>query len=284
MFPVKSVSDKLLFSTIRIEAIYDERPGSGTGFFYEIVLEGKGVIPVIVTNKHVVEGAKDFRFNVCLADESGDAPSGKHVKMEADIDKEAWNMHPDPAVDLCILSVAPIIEEARKRGEKLYIQYIGSDLVKTDEELSQLRAVEEVLMVGYPMGLWDSKHNLPIVRQGITATHPSIDFEGRPEGLVDMACWPGSSGSPVLIVNEGGYTTKDGGRYRGATRVILLGVLKSGPVLTETGEIVIRPIPMQSEEKPVAGTLINLGFIVKAKALHPLEELARSTAEMGESY
>lgn len=52
-------------------------------------------------------------------------------------------------------------------------------------------------MVGYPDGIWDEFNNQPIVRRGITATHPKNDFNGKGEFLIDAVCFPGSSGSPV---------------------------------------------------------------------------------------
>lgn len=65
-------------------------------------------------------------------------------------------------------------------------------------------------MIGYPIGLWDDVNNLPLIRKGITSIHPAIDFRGRSIGVADLACFHGSSGSPILIANEGMYGTKTG--------------------------------------------------------------------------
>ena len=42
--------------------------------------------------------------------------------------------------------------------------------------------------------------------------------------MIDVACYPGSSGSPVLIFNEGSYNKKGAGLVVGDTS-FLLGVL-----------------------------------------------------------
>lgn len=65
-------------------------------------------------------------------------------------------------------------------------------------------------MIGYPNGLWDSQNNLPIIRRGITATSVKKDYNGKKEFLIDAAVFPGSSGSPVFIFNEGSYSVPGG--------------------------------------------------------------------------
>lgn len=89
--------------------------------------------------------------------------------------------------------------------------------------MEELSAVEEILMVGYPNGLWDSVNNYPLIRRGITASHPAVDFEvdGVPTTVVDAACFPGSSGSPVILHNVGTYTDKKGTTHIG-TRTMFL--------------------------------------------------------------
>jgi hypothetical protein len=126
-------------------------------------------------------------------------------------------------------------------------------------------------MIGYPNGLWDKKNNLPIVRRGITATPPYIDFDGRPDFIIDCACFPGSSGSPVILFNQGGYPAKNGNFVIGG-RVKLLGILWGGPQYLAPG--VIRAVPVPTASQPVAISRIpnNLGYCVKAEQLLAFEE------------
>ncbi len=128
-------------------------------------------------------------------------------------------------------------------------------------------------MVGYPIGLWDKTNNLPIIRRGISATHPGIDWEGKSIQIADIACFPGSSGSPVLIVDEGSYKSKSGGMVLGSDRIVLLGALYAGPQWTAEGDVKIREIPTSRERITVeTGVMIHLGYIVKAKEILTLGE------------
>jgi hypothetical protein len=56
----------------------------------------------------------------------------------------------------------------------------------------------EVLFVGYPNDVYDQVNNLPVIRAGKIASMPKVDFNGKPEFLIDAHVWPGSSGSPVF--------------------------------------------------------------------------------------
>lgn len=147
--------------------------------------------------------------------------------------------------------------------------YIANDesIIPSKEKLQELCALEELVMVGYPIGLWDERNNLPIFRKGYTACHPAIDFNEDGIGLVDMACFPGSSGSPIYIFNEGGYNDKKGNTYLGASRLMLIGYLFAGPKYTATGDINIQTIPTQ--QKVIANTPImaNLGYYVKSSEI-----------------
>lgn len=59
--------------------------------------------------------------------------------------------------------------------------------------------MESVEFIGYPEGLYDSVNCLPIARRGMMATLGYIDYEGKPEFLIDATVLTGSSGSPVFM-------------------------------------------------------------------------------------
>ncbi len=136
----------------------------------------------------------------------------------------------------------------------------GEQLLK----LKELSAIEDVIMVGYPTGLWDQNNNFPLFRKGITSSHPAIDFNNKSIGVVDMACFPGSSGSPIFILNENGYTDKNGNTYLGVKRLIFLGILSSGPTINTKGELIVENIPTQQKISAFTSIMINLGYYIKA--------------------
>jgi hypothetical protein len=181
-----------------------------------------------------------------------------------------WFPHPSKDIDLCVMPIGPIFEQARGSGFQLFFRALDKTLLPNTAELDDLSPVEDITMVGYPNGLWDRVHNMPIFRRGITATHPRLDWNGRPEFLIDAACFPGSSGSPVFLLNEGAYVTKSG-LHLGGGRLKLLGVLYAGPQHTVEGQIKIVTVP--TVDMPVAFSTIpnNLGMVIRATALSELE-------------
>ena len=101
------------------------------------------------------------------------------------------------------MPLSPVLEEAKASGAQVYWKAIPLSLFALDDDLAKLSAIEDVLMIGYPNGLWDSESNLPIVRRGITASPPYRHFKGRREFVIDCACYPGSSGSPIFLYRPG---------------------------------------------------------------------------------
>ncbi len=265
-----SPSDQITYATVRIECtLADGSKTSGTGFFYQCLSDDKSgsLVPVIVTNKHVVKGAVTGEFYMHLADEKENPLPGKNVPITLNNFEGRWIPHPDGVTDLCVLPIAPILEDAKTKNVRLFYISLDRTLIAEDTDLAELDAYERILMVGYPIGLWDSVNNMPLFRAGVTSTSPSRDYEGRAEFVIDAACFPGSSGSPVLLWDNGPYRKKTGEIVMGGYRIKLLGVLYAGPVQTTQGEIQIVTIP--TKQVPVALTKnpVNLGFVIKAKKI-----------------
>ncbi len=268
------VSDQLTYSTIRIECeLQDGNIGTGTGFFFTFTLTDNKSVPAIVTNKHVIEGAKQGKFHFNLADENGQPLKATHTSFIINNFQAAWIPHPDDNVDLCVMPIAPLLSQAEQQGKKIFFITLDKSLILNPDEISELIAFEEVIMIGYPNGIWDSVNNMPIIRKGITATHPNLDYNGKLEFMIDAACFPGSSGSPVYLFNLGGYTTKAGGTVIGGARIKLLGILYAGPQHTATGEIEVINVPTQ--QKVVAFSRIpnNLGLVIKAQRLLDFDKI-----------
>lgn len=268
-----SISEQLLFSTVRIETRLETGlVGTGTGFFFDFIY-GEKRFPTIITNKHVIEGAKQGSFQVheSATVDGKKRPSGNFFTIAINNFDGQWILHPDPKVDLCAMPFNPLRIEAEKIGKEIFNPSLDGSLIQTDTSLEQLSAVEEVLMFGYPIGLWDDKNNLPLIRRGITSTHPAIDYRGESIMVIDASCFPGSSGSPVLVVNEGAFTTKQGINL-GSSRLIFLGVLSHGPFMEAKGEIIVKDIPTVKHPTAITEIMINLGYVVKAKEILKLGE------------
>lgn len=272
-----SIADKLAHSTVRLECdLASGNTSTGTGFFFAFAKDGEKNVPAIVTNRHVIAGAVKGRFHLTVRNSLGGPKVGTTVAAELDNFEARWTPHPDANIDLCVMPIAPLVREAELQGRSPFYVSLDQSLVPTDVELSALDVSESITMVGYPNGLWDRVNNMPIFRRGATATHPALDWNGKPEFIIDAACFPGSSGSPVFLFNVGGYSDKRGNSILGGGRLKLLGVLYAGPQHIADGTIAVVPVPTAA--KPIALTAIplNLGFIIKAKALDGFEQLLRA--------
>jgi len=268
-----SLSEQMIHSTVRIECVYLEKgndgkvvvtKGTGSGFFFNYRIDSVE-IPVIVTNKHVISNAYQGSFHLTQKDTSDLPIYGKHIPIALNDFQNYWIYHPDKNVDLCIMPVAPIIREADKLNTPVYYKTFDESLIPTDSTLKTLTAIEEILMIGYPIGLWDSYNNLPITRLGQTASPAELDYNNEKEFLIDIAAFPGSSGSPIILFNEGSYATENGISI--GSRLMLLGILYAGPEYKAEGKgkLVI-------DKKPISITTktdqpINIGIVIKSERL-----------------
>ena len=268
-----SVSEQLAHSTARIETSKASGEGSGTGFFYRFADKGDTYVPAIVTNKHVIGGSLSGSFVLTEKDDNGKPIYGQYRRFYFDDFQSWWRAHPDNEVDLCAMPIAPILRQAEEREIKLFYISLDKSLLLAEEQLNDLILMEDIVMVGYPNGIWDEKNNMPIFRKGITATHPNLDWNGRPEFLIDAACFPGSSGSPVFLFNQGGYATKSGGLVIGPSRVKLLGVLYAGPQHSVSGEVQIVQVPTQNVAVAVSSIPNNLGIVIKSSQLTAFDHI-----------
>ena len=125
-----------------------------------------------------------------------------------------------------------------------------------------ISAIEDVYMIGYPNGLWDNVNNKPIIRKGITATNFNFDYQGEKEFLIDMACFPGSSGSPIVLINtEAEIMTR---------KLMLLGVLYAGPQHIIEGTL---ELTHNRKIKTTSNIPNNLGYVIKSERIIELEQL-----------
>lgn len=269
-----SPAEQFAHSTVRIECdLANGGLGTGTGFFYSLDQKGDQHVPVIVTNKHVVAGAKKGRFLLTLHDGVDGPAVGKVRAYELDAFESRWTPHPDKEIDLCVMPIAPILVEAQQTSTKFFFFTLDESLIPTAADLDRMVGLESVIMVGYPNGLWDKTNNLPIFRRGVLATDYKYDWNGKKEFLIDAACFPGSSGSPVMLFDMGSYATRTATVI--GSRIKLLGILYAGPQHTVEGDIRVVLVPTQQKAISVAAIPNNLGIIIKAEQLRAFEGLLK---------
>lgn len=248
-----SLSNQHMLNTVRI--LVRRKNGSksvGTGFMHKFCETGDEAIQCVVTNRHVIAESVScelvFRSRRVDAMDAPVVPST--IRFEEGFE-ERWCKHPDDRVDLAVLPISNELRQMLKNGyTPLYKATQISQLVNEDAA-AKLNAVEEILMVGYPNGLWDTKNNLPIARRGITASPVSVDWNGRNEFLIDCSVYPGSSGSPIYLFSPSGTRLSADHKLIPTNQVVLLGVVKSVFIHNVRGELQSRPAPTDSKAKEI---------------------------------
>lgn len=274
------LSDQITYSTVPITCKTSDGIITGTGFLVGFeMISSSGVSTnekVIFTNRHVMVNATETTVTFCSV-VSGAPNDHVPVRIVINDPQNITTYHPN-GIDLCAIRITELLEETQKAGKPVYaLLYEYKDIAPISS--LNLTAIEDVVMVGYPNGLVDTYNNKPIVRKGITATHPAKKYNGKDEFVIDMACFPGSSGSPVLLYSP--LLKKETSENELSIfldyRVTLLGVLYAGPKHVVEGPVAINSI--SSSPVPIAKipTMINLGYVINVSQIGVvLSEIAKN--------
>lgn len=263
------LEEQLSHTTVQIISIDFESKdtSSGTGFCCELKKFDGVKKNVIITNRHVIKN-QDKGFLV-FKRKIGDSIYGNKAIYTIDNFESAWTQHPDTTVDLAMIDLDQIINLFSSKGVEIFTKIVPEDLFINDSTLNTLSILEDVVMIGYPIGLSDYVNNTPIARTGTTASQPKLDYLGTKEFLIDIAAFPGSSGSPVFL-----KTTRTGFKKIPDKLSIgiqydyqLLGILYSGPTYTpKTNEMKFSTIIELGKDSEIQ-IPVNLGRVIKSKRI-----------------
>lgn len=264
----ETVAEQLLFTTAYIESTFPREETSSTGFLY-LVNTSSGNQLFLVTNRHVVFDesrgglATKIKVKLIKAGADGSANLGEFTFIHSeDFGQKNWYGHPNPEIDIAIIPFGSWVEELVKLGQRPFFRTISPEMVYETGTKPELDSLEEITFIGYPNGLFDLKHHLPIVRRGITATSIDIDFNGMPHFIIDAGVYPGSSGSPVFILNQGWIKDRQGNLSMGS-RVVLVGVISRTYHRTSIAEVRDSSTALSASVQEIIG----LGTVVKARCI-----------------
>jgi len=274
------IDELLIHTTIRIEAdLGNGIQSTGTGFFYTFFDDEKIQVPCIITNKHVVNGAKCLKLRFSLS-ENGKLTNKQFIFELNNLENFIIN-HPDNSIDLCIVLIASLLDFFKDKKESLYYTTLTNKDIPDEKYIQdKVSNIEDITVIGYPDGIWDFANNLPIVRKGITATPYFVNFNGEQKFLGDIACYPGSSGSPVIILQEGFAKDRYGNVKIGmGSKVFLLGINSSVYLNSVTGNIVEATDSETNKLKTHIEIPNNLAIIIKSENLLDFEVIVRQIIE-----
>jgi hypothetical protein len=167
-----------------------KEPDSATGFFFGF--EGQ---LYFITNRHNVIDENDWFY-----------PDELRLKLHIDENDFTKNqMFPIPLYDP---EHRPLWLEHPK-GKDIDVVALTVDLPSSFfimsfnkenlwREGDYVLIGNDLIVAGYPLGLYDSKHNTPIIRNAAMASVYPLPFEGKDYFLIDSRLHEGTSGSPVI--------------------------------------------------------------------------------------
>lgn len=222
------IDDRLHALTTPVEVSFvGNRVSQGSGFFFYDLGPKNGEGPqwrkvrgqYLVTNRHVVF-PPDFggveavthilKLSFFFREIDKEKQSVKRVirTLDSTAVKERVLLHKNPEVDLCLIDIGDIVvgeirrqrlPETSEHANKLGYLYTGiTDSNFPESTPIQTSTGDDVLVVGYPKGYYDTKNLFPIVKSGSIASRWGEGFEGKPYFLIDAKLYAGSSGSLVI--------------------------------------------------------------------------------------
>jgi hypothetical protein len=245
---------------------------TGTGFLFAFRPEDIAVdkiFPGIVTNLHVIADAKTLTLTLSYREKG----TGRllHAEATKPLAELAVVPHPD-GLDLCAISLTAFTQPLTDAGHQLQITLLDRKIIPNQDTLQSLETLHDIVMVGYPNSLWDQANNKAIFRKGTTATHPALGYNNQRLFLADIAVFPGSSGSPIFLHEDGVIPTGDGGYSFGGSRTMLLGVVHAVyQHETVNGKLKIVQTPIGETFVPVVNMPNNLGLCIQAQAILEIE-------------
>jgi hypothetical protein len=260
----------LLLHVTRIETWNQDSPGVhgyATGFFLRYEWDkGTKATEFLVTNRHVVSGWTHGGFYL-----------HRGTKLQPNLHPalwiapeewpKCWSFHPDPDVDVAIMNMAKAVGWFKENATDTLYGSLGPGQYPTAEALGYLDSLEEVLILGFPIGILDSTNLLPITRRGTTATPPTVDVDGEGAFLVDAPIFPGSSGSPVLLAQEGGVARIGKETKVGVSRLILLGMVSKMYVHRPRHAAALVEIPLVADLPAEPYIPLDLAYVIKTRRI-----------------
>lgn len=251
---------QFLYTTVRVETTLEDGSSAvGTSFVFEDAASPSGRQLFLVSNRHVVEGAMEGTVFFTKRSPGGTPLLGEPLFIKNDGFARRWHSHPDRSVDIAVMPLSWQIDLVGKSGVAPHVRPIALDEMADPSIFENLDVSAPILFIGFPDGMFDERHHLPIVRRGYVATSPDLDFDGKPVFLIDASVFPGSSGSPVFTVGDN--------LIGGTPALKWLGVISSVFVQTTDGSISWKPAPTSRVPIPSIDQMIDLGVVIKPRCV-----------------
>jgi S1-C subfamily serine protease len=194
------VIESLLLATVRVSTFYGSQAlTAASGFYFR-----RGERLFLVTSRHVL-----------LDEASGHHPDRVELVLHTDPVNltrttvwsvplyanglSLWRQGVDSGgeIDVAVLE----IDQGRLPPGIVLHAFTPEHL---EPDLEQVGIGAPLLIVGFPLGFYDTVHHLPVARQAIIASAFGVRFQEKGFFLTDARTHRGASGAPVVMRHEGG--------------------------------------------------------------------------------
>ena len=192
----------------------------GTGFLVVRRVSQDGVVPFLVTNRHVLEGQLSIVFS--LKKIGTNDLKYIDVKCVNATNIPLYRFHANPDIDIAVLCLNA------EALIKFNVEFPAFDIDKdamTSAELREKGCDDGTLvyMLGFTLGFVNAGSKEPLCRLGCVARMSEEQVNQQKNILVDIQNFPGNSGSPLITRPE--FFSVD--RSIALDRCVLLGVVHS---------------------------------------------------------
>lgn len=166
---------------------------SATGFFFE-----RDNNLFLVTSLHVFRDEKEGHFPDLIQIEFHVDPDNVTRSVEYSIPlyenkMSQWIAGSDKSGNIDVAAIK--IDKNALPAYAVYTAFTPDNILGGQETI---RIGSSMLIVGFPLGFYDTLHKLPVVRHAINASSFAMRFQGYGYFLTDARTHRGSSGAPVV--------------------------------------------------------------------------------------
>ncbi|NML44106.1 trypsin-like peptidase domain-containing protein [Ramlibacter sp. G-1-2-2] len=189
------MAESLLMSVTRLSTFLGDRVlTAGSGFFYE----SKSRL-YLVTSRHVFidEAAqhRPDRVEFVVHTDATNLARWQSVSMPLyQGGRAAWRQAMDSGGEI---DVAAIEVNRALLPADFHVRCFRPESLPADLDIAEVGT--PLLLVGFPLGFYDTVHHLPVVRQAIVASSFGVRFQGQGYFLTDARMHRGASGAPVVL-------------------------------------------------------------------------------------
>jgi S1-C subfamily serine protease len=195
-----AVIEPLLLAVARLSTFAGGRVlTAASGFFFE-----RDERLFLITSRHVLvdapTGHHPERIEVTLHVDAVDLSRSRVFQIPLYEDgRSVWRQATDSGGEIDVASIE-LDRDALPEG----VEVRPFTLEHLQGPLEEVRLGSALLVVGYPLGFYDTVHHLAVARQATVASAFGVRFQGRGYFLTDARVHRGASGSPVVMQDPDG--------------------------------------------------------------------------------